>query len=83
MKKLTMMLLAALTSGAVLAAGETGRTPDPKQSARCNDEARAKGLKSEERKAFLKTSMAGAANATSAPQSLSGPEKPALQTSKP
>lgn len=63
--------------------GRMGRTPDPKQTARCNDEAKAKGLESGERKAFPKTCLAGTANSTSAPQSLSGPEKPALQTAKP
>ena len=91
MKKLTMMLLAALGSGAVLAAGnnaapatsETGGTPDPKQTAQCNSEAKAKGLKRAERKAFLRTCMAGVANSTSSPHSVSGTDKPALQTAKP
>ncbi len=91
MKKLTVMLLAALSSGAVLAAAHTAapeaggasRTPDPKQTAQCNSEARAKGLKRAERKAFLKTCMAGVGNATAAPQSLSGTDKPALETAKP
>jgi hypothetical protein len=90
MKKLTVMLLAALSSGAVLAAAHTaapaagaGRTPDPKQTAQCNSEARAKGLKRAERKAFLKTCMVGVGNATAAPQSLSGSDKPALETAKP
>jgi len=87
MKKLTAMLLAAFCSGTVLAAApagsETGRTPDPKQTARCNSEAKAKGLKRAERKAFLRTCMAGAANSTAAPQSMSGNDKPALETAKP
>lgn len=87
MKKLTVMLLAALGSGAVLAAApaasETSRAPDAKQTARCNSEARAKGLKRAERKAFLKTCMAGVANSTAAPQSVSGSDKPALETAKP
>ena len=91
MKKLTVMLLAALSSGAVLAAAHTAapasgaaeRTPDPKQTAKCNSEAQAKGLKQAERKAFLNTCMAGVGNATAAPQSLSGTDKPALETAKP
>ena len=91
MKKLTVMLVAALSSGAVFAAAHTaapaasgaGRTPDPKQTARCNSEAQAKGLKRAERKDFLKTCMAGVANSTSAPHSLSGSDKPALETAKP
>ena len=84
MKKLSVMLLAALCSGAVLAAAsETSRTPDPKQTARCNSEAKAKGLKRAERKAFLRTCMAGVANSTAAPQSVSGSDKPALETAKP
>ena len=90
MKKLTLMLLAALSSGAVLAAAHTAapaggadRAPDPKQTAKCNSEARDKGLKRAERKAFLKTCMAGVGNATAAPQSLSGTDKPALETAKP
>lgn len=91
MKKLTVMLLAALTSSAVLAAAqtaapassETRRTPDPKQTARCNSEARDKGLKRAERKAFLRTCMAGTANSTAAPESVSGSDKPALETAKP
>jgi hypothetical protein len=90
MKKLTVMLLAALSSGVVLAAAHTAapaagadRAPDPKQTAKCNSEAKAQGLKRDERKAFLKTCMAGVANATAAPQSLSGANKPALETAKP
>jgi hypothetical protein len=84
MKKLSVMLLAALCSGAVLAAAnETGRTPDPKQTARCNSEAKAKGLKRAERKNFLRTCMVGVANSTAAPQSVSGSDKPALETAKP
>ena len=91
MKKLTVMLLAALSSGAVLAAAHTAapaassasRAPDVKQTAQCNSEAKAKGLKSAERKAYLKTCMAGVANATAAPQSMSGSDKPALETAKP
>ena len=43
----------------------------------------AKGLKRADRKAFLKTCMAGVANATAAPQSVSGSDKPALETAKP
>ena len=90
MKKLTVMLLAAVSSGAVLAAAHTAapaagtsRTPDPKQTAQCNSEAKAKGLKRAERKAFLKTCMVGVGNATAAPQSLTGSDRPALETSKP
>lgn len=92
MKKLTMMLLlGALGHGAVFAATHTAapagatadRTPNPKQTAQCNSEAKAKGLKRAERKAFLKTCMAGVANSTAAPQSMSGSDKPALQTAKP
>jgi hypothetical protein len=89
MKKITMMLLAALSSGAVFAAAHTAaptaasRTPDPKQTAQCNSEAKAKGLKRAERKAYLKTCMVGAGNATAAPQSMSGTDKPALETAKP
>lgn len=86
MKRPTVMLLAALCSGAVFAApaaNEAGRTPDPKQSARCNSEVQAKGLKGDERKDFLKKCMVGVANATTAPQSMTGVDKPALQTSKP
>lgn len=92
MKKLTMMLLlGALCNGAVFAAAHTAapasvgadRTPNPKQTAQCNSEARAKGLKRAERKAFLKTCMAGVANSTAAPQSMSGSDKPALETAKP
>jgi hypothetical protein len=87
MIKPTVMLLAALCSGAVLAAApaanETSRPPDPKQTARCNSEANAKGLKRAERKDFLRTCMAGVANSTAAPQSLSGSDKPALETAKP
>jgi hypothetical protein len=91
MKKLTMMLLAALGSGAVFAAGHNaapamsgnGGTPDPKQTAQCNSEAKAQGLKRADRKAFLKTCMAGVANSTSSPHSVSGTDKPALQTAKP
>jgi maltose-binding protein MalE len=90
----TVMLLAALSSGAVLAAAHTaapatagtsgtGGTPDPKLTARCNSEAKAQGIKRAERKAFLKTCMAGAANSTAAPQSVSGADKPALETAKP
>src|SRR3978361_2295001 len=58
MKKITMMLLAALSSGTVFAAAHTAaptaasRTPDPKQTAQCNSEAKAKGLKRAERKAY-------------------------------
>lgn len=87
MKRLTLMLLAALCSGAALAAPPAatgaGAVPDAKHSARCNGEVQAKGLKGDERKAFLKKCMAGVANATSAPQSMTGADKPALQTAKP
>ena len=84
MKLLTVMLLAALHGGAVFAAaGETSRTPDAKQTARCNSEAKARGMKRAERKAFLRTCMAGVANSTAAPQSVSGSDKPALETAKP
>lgn len=91
MKKLTAMLLATLASGAVFAAAHTAtpadaganRVPDPKQSARCNSEVKAKGLKGDERKAFLKTCMEGVANSTVAPRSMTGVDKPALETAKP
>jgi hypothetical protein len=85
MKQLTVMLLAALflAPAAALAASASKSTPDPKQTARCNSEAQAKGLKRADRKAFLKTCMAGVANATAAPQSVSGSDKPALETAKP
>jgi hypothetical protein len=91
MKNLTTMLLAMLASGAVFAAAHTAapadaganRVPDPKQSARCNSEVQARGLKGDERKAFLKTCMEGVANATVAPRSMSGADKPALETAKP
>lgn len=91
MKKLIVILLAALGSSAVLAAAHTAvpaatatnRAPDPKQTARCNSEANVKDLKRAERKTFLKSCMAGTANSTAAPQSLSGIDKPALETAKP
>ena len=84
MKKLILMLSVTFCAHAVHAANTgSGRTPDPKLTARCNSEAQAQGLKRAERKAFLKTCMKGAANATAAPQSLSGPDKPALETAKP
>lgn len=80
-----------ILSGAALAAAHTaappaahaGSRPDPKQTARCNSEARAQGLKHDQRKVYLETCMKGVANTTASPQSLSGNGKPALETAKP
>lgn len=81
------MLLAVLSTGVAFAAApatsDTGRTPNPKQTAQCNSEAKAKGLKRAERKDYLRTCMAGVSNSTASPQSMSGNDKPALETAKP
>lgn len=92
MNKLMIMLAAAMLAGPAFSAdggGQPSRTTAapldaPRDTSRdCNREAADKGLKDEQRKAFLNSCMKNVGNATAAPQSLGDPSKPALQTAKP
>jgi curli biogenesis system outer membrane secretion channel CsgG len=92
MNKLIIMLAAAMLAGPAVSAdrsaqpskAEAATLEAPRDTSReCNQQAKDKGLKGEERKTFLNSCMKNVGNATAAPQSLNDPSKPALQTSKP
>ena len=92
MNKLIITLAAALLAGPALAAdrsaqpsrAEAAPLEAPRETSRaCNQEAASKGLKGDQRKAFLNECMKNVGNATAAPQSLGDPSKPALETAKP
>ncbi|MBV0882302.1 hypothetical protein KTQ42_23795 [Noviherbaspirillum sp. L7-7A] len=92
MNKLMIMLAAAMLASPALSADRSAQPSKanaapleaPRDTSReCNQQATDKGLKGEQRKAFLNSCMKNVGNATTAPQSLGDPSKPALQTSKP
>ncbi|MFS0758533.1 PsiF family protein [Noviherbaspirillum sp. 1P10PC] len=92
MNKLIIMLAAAMLAGPAVSADRVGQPSKteaapldaPRDTSReCNQQAKDKGLKGEQRKTFLNSCMKNVGNATAAPQSLGDPSKPALQTSKP
>lgn len=92
MNKLIILLAAATLAGPAVSAdraaqpSKTDAAPleAPRDTSReCNQQAADKGLKGEQRKTFLNSCMKNVGNATTAPQSLGDPNKPALQTSKP
>ena len=92
MNKLIITLAAAMLAGPAVSAdrnaqpsrAEAAPLEAPRDMSReCNQQATDKGLKGEQRKTFLNGCMKNVGNATTAPQSLGDPSKPALQTSKP
>lgn len=92
MKKLTLVLAAAILAGPAFAADRSGQPSKtdaapldaPRDASRdCNRQASNKNLKGEQRKTFLNDCMKNVGNATAAPQSLGDPSKPALETAKP
>jgi psiF repeat len=92
MNKVIAFLVSAMFSAAALAAAHTAApaSAGPDANAKgaqqnraksCN--AQAKGMKRKERRAFLKTCLAGNPNATVAPESQTDKSKPALESPKP
>ncbi|SNS40756.1 psiF repeat-containing protein [Noviherbaspirillum humi] len=85
-RALAMLLSLCFSAAAFAAPGDSGGSTagNAKEQARtCNAEARKQKLKRAKRREFLRECMAGASNATVAPQSQGDKSKPALESAKP